>query len=90
MQLFLRLTNSLHNLDNFSLGVISFGLRITCGLYALAYLLHFTAGRFGSLSETLTLLSGVLQTAPAVLVVTVFAALLCDLEMKYRKGNDDT
>lgn len=88
MRQLMRLKEDLRRLDPFSLTVISFGLRVACGLYALCYLFYFTAGHIGNLEETLNCLSGALDAAPAVVVVSIFAALLCDLEIKYRNRDN--
>lgn len=89
MQFMSAIVQRLRGLDPFSKEVIYRGLQIACGIYALAYLFHFTAGQFGDLLRTLNCLNGALTAAPAIATSSVIVALLCDLELKYRKGRGD-
>lgn len=81
---------SLLKLSGFSVSVIYHGLQLSCGLYVLAYIFHFTAGRFGDLLTTVMCLQGALEAAPAVATGCIIVALICDLEIKYRNGGDAT
>ena len=84
MRVLVKLREDFRNLNAYSWVCIRSGLQLAIGLLVVCFFLGAVYGRFGDPTTVRLLYDAVRGTVPTALVVSVFAALLCDLEAKYR------
>lgn len=80
-----RLLENLSKLEPLTVMMLTDGLRMSCGLIAMAILFVIMLGHFGDYMTLYSCIKGAYSAAFGVLAATVIASLLGDLYVKEKK-----